>query len=145
MGVFSQFGDCVCPPCLCEHHGAAYAARATDDDMKSMTVASAPFVDGATIVSQTILITEQCCIVVMAASLVDYPIHPNVIEIERPIGTIRTTEEHYVDTNDLMLHNHAVWEVLNPGTYTYFLVNRMGATLDVYSAWLKIIASDCEG
>jgi len=69
---------------------------------------------------------------------------PAHYEIERPLGTIRTTQEDAVITGDMVLLHHAAWEVLPPGTYTYYLVNRSGI-MQVFAAWLKIIASDCEG
>ena len=101
--------------------------------------------DNGVIVQSQITITERCCVIVNSAVLTMMEVPPTGIEIERPIDTIRTTQADAVHTESLRLHHHASWEVLDPGTYTYYVTNRDGGTMDVYAAWIKIIASDCEG
>lgn len=144
MGVFRQLGDPVCPDCLCQHHGAAYAERAPSGPPDTPIIVRDNIVDGGTILSQAITITERCCVVVNAATLVRDNFQATDLEIERPLATIRTTQEDVVVTGAMHLLHHAAWEVLDPGTYTYHLVNRAGAVADVWVAWLKVIASDCE-
>jgi len=101
--------------------------------------------DAGIIVSQAITTTKRCCIVVNAATIGDYATCYTSVEIERPLGTIRTTQRDISAFGELYLQHHAAWEVLDPGTYTYFLVNHATASKHIYAAWLKIIASDCEG
>lgn len=148
MGSFRQLGDpvCpVCPPCLCQHHGAAYAELAGTTPYTAQATNYTDTPNGGTIISRAITITERCCICVNAATLLWAGVLPTALEIERPLGTIRTQQEDVVTTNAYAIMHHAAWEVLDPGTYTYYLVNRSGATLSICAAWLKIIASDCEG
>ena len=145
MPVFDQLGDPVCPDCLCEHHEAAYAEFETVQGAFSTPTVEDNFADGATIAQVQITTTETCCIVVNAALVGLYIHDPTDIEIERPVGTIKTTQEDFVAISQLRLFHHAAWEVLPAGTYTYFLVNHSGGNLTVNGAWLKAIASDCEG
>jgi hypothetical protein len=145
MGVFDQMGDPVCPPCLCQHHEDAYATLNPDVFDGNIYMTWMQIANGGTVISQSITTTKTCCIIVMTANLVDYPIWPSNFEIERPLATIKTTEEHYAMSGNLVLHHHAAWEVLDPGTYTYYLVNRSGGILNIYSTWMKLAASDCEG
>jgi len=143
MGIFDQMGDPVCPPCICEHHEEAYVDRGGQTP-----IAATPEYDvidlGVTILQQAITTTETCCIVVNAAILTAATTGPPFFEIERPQGSIRTTQEDEAISGDLKILHHAAWETLPPGTYTYFLMNRIGA-VPIHAAWLKVIASDCEG
>lgn len=145
MGVFKQLGDPVCPACLCQHHEQAYAEFETVLNPGPRDVVYEIFQDGATIVQVQITTTKRCCIVVNTATggLVGQP--ATDYEIERPKGTIRTQQEEVIAINGLVLHHHAAWEVLPAGTYTYYLVNRAGYPRYVLAAWIKAIASDCEG
>jgi hypothetical protein len=148
VGSFRQLGDPVCPPppaCLCQHHGHQYAELTPSGTPLFPGVFSDTIANGVTIVSRAITITERCCITVNAASIVQDTIIETALEIERPVGTIRTTQEDIVMVGELHLLHHAVWEVLDPGTYTYYLVNRVGGPINSVGAWIKIIASDCEG
>jgi len=145
MGSFSQLGDCVCPPCLCQHHKEAYAATPVAQTENTFVIRWDEYVDGAVLVEVTITITERCCLCVNAAVMTIWFMSESAVEIERPLGTIRTAQEDSIRSEDLRLFHHAAWEVLNPGTYTYYLVNRAGEDLPLLAAWLKVIASDCEG
>jgi len=148
MGVFRQLGDplgAAPAACLCQHHGVAYAEHGSVANTNWPEAVYDIFADGATIVQQAITITERCCVVVNAATLLTGPAIPTAFEIERPLGTIQTDQEDCTASSSLALCHHAAWEVLNPGTYTYYLVNRGGAAKWIHAAWLKIIASDCEG
>lgn len=145
MPVFDQMGDPVCPPALCQHHEAAYVEWTSPAVAEALDVNYQDIANGVTIVSVPITITETCCITVNAAMLGNYNIFPSFLEIERPVGTIRTQQEDMVNSNFLRLTHHAAWEVLAPGAYTYYLVNRAGVAMRVYAAWIKAIASDCEG
>jgi len=131
--------------CLCQHHGAAYCERTPTGSVFTPQAQRSAYDDGATITSCQIITTKQCCIAVNAATITTLDAPATDFEIERPVGTIRTTQEDYVESAQLRLQHHAAWEVLNPGTYTYYLVNRAGHATNLYAAWLKIIASDCEG
>jgi len=144
--VFHQCGDPVdVAECLCQHHEATYAELNVIDPVTSPSSARIEVNDNAIILQQGITISERCCIVVNAATILYNLPDPTILELERPVGTIRTTQEDTARSSSLYLHHHAAWEALNPGTYTYYLVNRSGAMIHVYAAWLKIVASDCEG
>ena len=145
MGAFRQLGDPVCPVCLCEHHGVAYAELEGTAYPSAQDMISDMINDGATIVQTQITTTETCCVVVNAATVSFVSALPPHIEIERPLGTPRTMQEDAVTLNTCVLLHHASWEVLAPGTYDYFLVNRKGSAIFVFGAWIKAIASDCEG
>jgi len=146
MTVFRQLGDPLAGAvCLCQHHGAAYAEKTDMTQSNTRSVKNTPTGNGVTLVSAPITITEKCCVVVNAATIVGSADLPTELEIERPKGTIRTTQEDEILTNDLKLLHHAAWEVLDPGSYTYYLVVRTGNVVAVYGAWMKIVASDCEG
>jgi hypothetical protein len=145
MGVFRQLGDPVCPPCLCQHHGAEYGNLEPLVAAAAHTPNAAAYGPGAIILSVPITTTERCCIVVNAAMIVDCATLISRFDITRPPGTQIGTQEDDILTNELNLTHHAAWETLDAGTYTYNL-QRIGAgTFDVYAAWLKVIASDCEG
>jgi len=146
MGVFRQLGDpLAAAACLCQHHGAAYAETMPWLGPIAKDVLYEDKADDNTIVQAQITITETCCVVVNAASIVNVDVPATALEIERPLGTIRTQQEDHVNFSTLRLLHHASWEVLAPGTYDYFLVNRAGAITRIYAAWIKAIASDCEG
>jgi hypothetical protein len=137
----------VCPAGggICQHHDAAYAeltATALDSypDVKYNNVAN-----GATIVQVQITTTKTCCIVVNAAMIIDSSTLETNFEIERPNGTIRTQQEDKLTSVNIALSHHAAWEVLSAGTYTYYLVNRAGVSRGIYGAWIKAVASDCDG
>ena len=146
MGVFRQLGDpLAAAECLCQHHGAAYAEDVGTIPTEPITPLQELVQDATTLVSVPIMITERCCIVVNAATMAPGGIPTTALEIERPFGTIRTTQEDVVLSNNVELLHHAAWEVVDPGVYTYFLVNRFGSPLPHYGCWIKAIASDCEG
>ena len=145
MGIFDQMGDPVCPDCLCQHHGAAYAEFAGVTTPNAQNPVYDLIANGAAIVQVQIVTTERCCIVVNAATLVgSYQDHTR-ITIERPLGTDRISQLDTVITGDLKLTHYAAWEVLPPGVYTYFLANNIGAADWFFAAWIKAVASDCEG
>jgi len=147
MGIFGQLGDPVtaAAACLCQHHGAAYAEDIGQSLWGNIQVSFNPVADATIIISTPITITERCCVVVNAAmmGLDTYP--ATDFEIERPQGTIRTTQESRIASSQMELLHHAAWEVLDPGTYTYYLMNRSGALRYIFAAWIKAVASDCEG
>ena len=146
MTSFSQLGDPICPACLCEHHGATYAETPDwEHSIYTKDILYYPFANGATIISHTITITARCCVVVNVALLGDTAVLPIGFEIERPLASIRTTQRDHLDLVGVYMNHHAAWEVLPPGAHTYFVVNRSGATRNVAGAWIKIIASGCEG
>lgn len=144
MGIFDQMGDPVCPPCVCQHHGIAYV------ELSGQTPAGVTgnydYADPNTaILTAQIITTKACCITVNAAILTQNSNPATDFEIERPLGTIRTSQEDDVITSGFNLTHHAAWEVLPAGTYTYYHVNRTAAAKTIFAAWMKIIASDCEG
>lgn len=145
MGTFRQLGDPVCPDCLCQHHGAAYSDMVAIGNTTTPTVDALAIADAATITNVQITITETCCVVGNAAVLTNISTPLAGIEIERPTGTIRTSQENEVITSSLRLYHYASWEVLPPGVYLYSLMNRIGGAIIIHAAWLKVIASDCEG
>jgi len=146
MGVFRQLGDPLAGAvCLCQHHQQAYAELETTGPQLAQNILYDQFVVGATILTVQITTTETCCVIVNAAMVGFIGDLPSEFEIERPLGTIRTQQEDVVPMVDLLLLHHASWEVLPPGTYTYYLVNRAAAVKFLAGAWIKAIASDCEG
>ena len=145
MTVMHQCGDPVCPDCLCQHHEAAYAETTPTTGPTSTWVKYTFTPSNDVIIQAQIIITERCCVAVNSAVLTVAEVPHINIDIERPIGTIRTTQADSVLSEALHLHHHAAWEVLDPGTYIYYVMNRDHNDIEVYAAWLKIIASDCEG
>jgi len=145
MTVFRQLGDPLAGAvCLCQHHGAAYAEMAEATLYSPDNPLYTEFDNGAVVVSTPITTTERCCIAVTSAILIDNGTLAAHFEIERPLATIRTAQEDDVISGDLNLIHHGAWEALDPGTYTYYIVNRSGVAKRVYAAWIKAIASDCE-
>jgi len=145
MTAFSQCGDPVCPACLCQHHGAAYAENTPTGGYEDLTLQYDTIGNGVTIAQVPITITERCCVIVNAATITASWLGPSAWEVERPLNTIRTTQRDMVVVENVILTHHAAWEVLPPGIYTYFLVNRSGGAERIYGAWIKAVASDCEG
>lgn len=144
MGVFRQLGDPVCPDCLCQHHAANCGQYTPPTPHIPLTPNMVSAATGAILVSTAITITERCCIAVNAAAIVDAGTLHTRFEIERPLGTLRTTQQNRTISGEITLLHHAAWEVLDPGTYTYYYVHVGGSPNNVYAAWLKVIASDCE-
>jgi len=145
MGTFRQLGDPVCPPCLCEHHGVAYGEEELSVHEVSTWLYYDTYSAGTPIITVPITITERCCVIVNAAAMTESSGVTDVVEIERPIGTKRVNQEEVIRSQFVDLIHKAYWEVLDPGTYTYYLVSRGGGGWYIHGAWLKIIASDCEG
>jgi len=140
-----QLGDPLAGvECLCQHHGAAYAETATPTEPTTKSINYTGIGPGATITQVQITTTERCCIVVNAATISNITTPVTAFEIERPLATIRTTQEDEITTGELRLTHHAAWEVLDPGTYTYYLVNRHATPIFNFGAWIKAVASDCE-
>jgi hypothetical protein len=130
---------------VCQHHGAAYGEFAPPTPANASVTNYQNIASGAAIAQAQIVTTKRCCIVVNAALLIHNSSMPYHYEIQRPLGTRRTTQEDELTTGTRKLVHHAAWEVLPAGTYDYYLVNRAGWTLSNYGSWIKIIASDCEG
>jgi hypothetical protein len=145
MGTFRQLGDPVCPDCLCQHHEKAYAEWTPPANLHTDDLYYELLDVDATVVEVAITTTETCCVVVNAAAITKNSYAATDFEIERPKGTIRTTQEDQVSSNLLKLIHHAAWEVLPAGTYTYYLVNRSVGTRRIMAAWIKAVASDCLG
>jgi len=145
MTVFDQMGDPVCPPCLCQHHEAVYAEHAPPGGTNYPATLSELVDPGTVIIQVDITTTERCCIVVNAATMAHSAVPPDLFEIERPLGTPRTTQADEITSTDIRLMHHAAWEVLPAGTHTYFLVYHGPFAITVYGTWIKAVASDCEG
>lgn len=145
MGVFRQFGDPVCPDCLCQHHEEAYAEFETIANAAARDTYYDVIANDAVIVSVQITITETCCVVVNAATILHETNSATDLEIERPLTATRTQQEAEVLAGAIKMTHHAAWEVLTPGVYTYYLVNRSGGTVAVHGSWIKAVASDCLG
>lgn len=137
--------ECPVAVALCQHHGAVYAELNGTTTPATPNMLAELIVDDGVVTQVQIVTTETCCINVNAASMVGPVVDPTAFEIERPSGTIRTTQEDYVTSSSVRMLHHAAWEVLPAGTYTYFLMNRAGYDMNVYGAWIKAIASDCLG
>ncbi len=133
-------------PALCEclHHGDAY------NEMSGATAFTfgidyEGFDDGAVILSQAITITETCCVNAVGTIVSRSVYAVTDFKLERPLGTIVVDQEDETPSNLLSMFHYSSWEVLSPGTYTYYLVNRSGASLRVNMAQLKIVAFECTG
>ena len=129
----------------CQHHAAAYAELTPPATTVSRTLYYDSIAVNTAIVQVPITITEECCVVVTAALLESTAMAVADLEIERPIGTIRTQQEDSVVCNQIEMFQHTAWEVLPAGTYTYYLMNRSSGTSYPYAAWIKAVASDCRG
>lgn len=129
----------------CQHHGAEYAEWGAPSGSTFLSSTYASIANAATIVQVSITTTERCCITIMSSISLPSGFNPTDFEIERPSGTIRTTQEDSIATGDVEMMHHGAWEVLDAGTYTYYLINRAGSARVMYSAWIKAVASDCEG
>jgi len=145
MGTFRQLGDPVCPACLCQHSGAAYAEIAATVTPYNIPVIYDQLAAGTVIISRTIVTTERCCIVANAAVALFGSSDPTQLRLERPTTVDRTTQRDKVDSNTLRLVHLAAWEVLDPGTYEYSVRKVVGSAINHLASWLKVVASDCEG
>ena len=145
MGIMHQLGDPVCPDCLCQHHGAEYGGDTGFTTSTGITPKHNTINNGAAIASAFIALTETCCVVVNAAIAVPAGTYGSDLEIEQPVGTVVTTQEDEQISGGLTLIHIAAWEILTPGNYTYRVINRKGIAIHEYAAWIKVVASDCEG
>jgi len=96
--------------------------------------------DGATIVSQSITTTKRCIIVAVGTIVSRSAYAVGDFELEQPLGTIVTDQEHETPIDVGSLFHYSSWEDLPAGTYTYYLVNRSGAVRRYDAAHLKIVA-----
>lgn len=135
----------ACVDGVCQHHGAAYAEWTPPAVTSGYSMEYEAFSPDTQIVSVQIVTSKRCCIVVNAASIASQAVSVADIEIERPTGTIKTTQADGVITGTSHLMHHAAWEVLAAGTYTYYLMQRSGFQMNILAAWIKAVASDCEG
>jgi len=134
-------GEAVCE---CVFHESVYSELAGSTPIE-YSIRYTDFADGTTILSQAITITETCCVKAVGTILALSTYDVTDFELERPLGSIVVDQEDETATNELSMFHYAAWEVLTPGIYTYFLVNRAGATRSVLAAQLKIEASSCLG
>lgn len=131
--------------CECEYHASAYKefsgpyAEVTPETWYDNVA------NNTTIISRAITITKPCCVNVIGLLLARSVLAIADFDLERPLGTPVADQEDETPTNTLSLFHYSAWEVLPPGMYTYFLVNRSGATQRVYAAWIKIYAFECTG
>lgn len=130
-------------PRACQHHGAEYAELLTTTTDVSLSTKYDTIANGGTIVSVAITTTKRCCVIVNAATIELATTAKTAFEIERPSGTIKTTQENRTISNEIALFHHAAREVLDPGTYTYYLINRSMGELYPLAVWIKAVASDC--
>jgi len=103
------------------------------------------FSDGEVMLSRSITITEECQVQVVATIFSEDRFSVADFELERPLGVgvinqkDKTTTGFGGITASAMFH-YASWELLPPGTYTYYLVNRAGHDVGACVAQMKIIA-----
>jgi hypothetical protein len=100
---------------------------------------------GGTVVSASITLTKKCLVVVV--SLVVMVVNYQRTDIVRG-GVIKTKETiispaNFVTNYPTYAHLQYATEVLDPGTYTYSVVNTAGVTLSFYGAAIKIVAVAC--
>lgn len=133
------------PPgiCECQYHAHAYNEVSGTASPSIRDIRLTHFSVGATILSQTITITEDCCIRAVGTILAWSAYSAANFELEHPLGTIVTEQESETTSDDISMFHYSAWEVLPAGTYTYYLVNRAASARDVYAAQLKIEAVSC--
>lgn len=133
---------CTGPPCACSYHQHSYnedtGTTLTAHDFNRTTLD-----DGAIILSQTINLTETCCVLAVGTITALSLRNVTDFELEQPVGTIVVDEEEKVTSQEMSLFQYSAWQVLPAGLYTYSLVNRGGTTRILFAAQLKIIASEC--
>lgn len=134
------------PPavCVCEYHASAYNDFVGGTDGLASVYYTA-FIDGATVLSQVITITESCCVRAVGTILAPSAYDVVDFELEQPLGTIVVDQEDETTNRTVSLFHYSAWEVLPAGVYTYYLVNRSGASRNIYAAQLKIEAVSCTG
>lgn len=135
--------ECTGPPCACEYHEHAYGEWVGATPEAGVPTYYDTFADDATILSQAITITETCCVLAVGTIMASSGYAPADFDLERPLGVVVADQEDETVTDGLSLFHYSAWEILAPGIYTYFLVNRSGGTRDVLAAQLKIIAVTC--
>lgn len=100
------------------------------------------FANGDAAISQAITITKRCMIIVFAATVITSNL-PTGTQIQRG-GVNKTTETTVSAINFAVLgkygHLQYAAEVLEPGTYTYNLVNTTGVAASFYGSFMKIVA-----
>jgi hypothetical protein len=101
-------------------------------------------VPNGNIVSATITLSKKCMVVV--TSLVIINSSSKATDIQR--GGVNITEGTTISSSGFAIygyygHLQYATEVLDPGTYTYNLVNTSGASRTIYGAAIKIVAVAC--
>ena len=99
----------------------------------------AEYANGATIVSQSITISQSCLMIVVACICVCYDY--TAYKIERDSTDVTDGyQTSPVDLGQFKIQHIWACERMNAGTYTYKLVNRTGGTQYVGGATIKIYA-----
>ena len=100
---------------------------------------------GDTIVSKSVTVTERSMIVIVAGLITNYDQKPS--NIKR--GTKILTKETAVSPINFAIENTYLYlqyatEVVEPGTYTYSLVQAAGTSIWISGAFIKIVAITVE-
>lgn len=124
---------------------AEHANAETSDMGATHAAALNPHFDvianGATALTANITTTKRCCIVVV--SVVSLMVAGVSSQIQR--GGVDRTVETTISPMDFVSAGQRAYiqystEVLDPGTYTYNLVNTSGGNLEFYGCIMKIVA-----
>lgn len=112
--------------------GASFTNQGTYSDV---------FANGATLVTQSITITKQCCIVVVTLNINNGSTQKTQIQRVGVDKTKETTVSAIKFAVEAQYgHLQYATEILAAGTYTYNLVNTSGGNLNVYGSAMKIVA-----
>jgi len=131
-----------CEGCKCKLHAHAYNEQ-SGTTPESKVIDRESYANNATLISRAITITEESCVLAIAEVAEVFAQDINHFRLERPLGVGVVDQEDATNTAAHALLHYASWEVLPPGTYTYYVVNRSGALREVGAVHLKIIASTC--
>jgi len=101
------------------------------------------FADGATMLSQAITITKRCLVIVICTIVSA----DNIKKTDIRRGAVNKTTETTISainfaTTTTYSHIQEAWEQLEPGTYTFDLVNTSGGVFSNYGSTIKIVAVD---
>jgi hypothetical protein len=129
-------------PILAEHTDSESTFKGSTAQYTRTYLYSNNVASGETILSASITLTKRCMVVVVTFACV-YAYAAKFSDIKRGEATV--TKETiiisapFIYTNGLG-HLQYATEVLDPGTYTYSLVNTSGSTITVHGAVMKIVA-----
>jgi hypothetical protein len=134
--------DCLGVGCTCQHHAHGYYEFAGANS-RSITIRYSSINNNNTIRSVVITTTSPCCINCVGTIYGRSTYDVTDFELEQPLGSIVVDQEDETPSNSASIFHYASWRVLAAGTYTYYLINRAGASRELFGAQLKAVAFTC--